>query len=180
MPPPMRVDEHLVGLPEAPVTLIEYGDYECAQCGRAYLVLQVALAELGESVRFGFRNFPIGERHPHAMTAAEAAESVAALAGESAFWAMHAMLFENQDALDVDDLLSYADAAGARMSDVAADLASGAMRERVEQDIRRGAGHGVVTTPTFFLNGRRFDGDWSDADAFTAALQAAAREGALH
>jgi protein-disulfide isomerase len=175
----MTADEHVMGLPDAPVTVIEYGDYECAQCGRAYLVLQVALAELGDAVRFVFRNFPRREHHPHAMAAAEAAESVAARAGESAYWAMHAMLYENQDALEIDDLLSYADAAGAELADVATDLSSGTMRGRIEEDMRRAAADGVVGTPTFFLNGRRFDGDWSDADTFTAALHAAAREGAL-
>lgn len=176
---PMDADEHVIEAPDACVTLVEYGDYECRQCGRAYLVLQVALAELGGVVRFVFRNFPMPAAHPHAMAAAEAAESVAALTGESAFWAMHAMLFENQDALEIDDLLGYADAAGAPVADVATDLSSSARRQRVDHDIRRGVADGVVATPTFFLNGRRFEGDWRDADAFTAALQAAAREDAL-
>ena len=80
--------------------------------GPRLLVLQVVLSELGDSVRYVFRNFPLPS-HPHAMTAAEAAESVAVHAGEPAFWAMHAILFENQDALEIDDLLGYADAAGA-------------------------------------------------------------------
>ena len=105
---------------------------------------------------------------------------VAVHAGDAACWAMHAILFENQDALEIDDLLGYAEAAGADIHEVAADLASGAMRERVERHIRLGRQDGVTGTPTFFLNGRRFQGDWTDADAFTAALKAAAREGALH
>jgi protein-disulfide isomerase len=172
----MRPGDHAVGPPEAQVTLVEYGDYECPYCGRANLVLQVVLAELGDSVRFVFRNFPLRDRHPRAAAAAEAAESVAAHAGDSAFWAMHAMLFENQDALEVDDLLAYADAAGAAEADVAADLSTGAMRGRVEADVRSGIEAGVSGTPTFFLNGRRFDGDWSDADAFTDALLAAAHQ----
>jgi protein-disulfide isomerase len=176
----MKTDEHIVGLPDATITLVEYGDYECGYCGRAYLVLQVVLAELGDSVRYVFRNFPLSEIHPHAMKAAEAAESVAVHAGESAFWAMHAMLFENQDALEIDDLLGYADAAGADIEKVAADLSTGAMRPRVEQHVRLGMQEGVSGTPTLFLNGRRFQGDWTDADGFTAALQAMAREGALH
>ena len=176
----MKVDEHVAGSTDARVTLVEYGDYECPQCGRAYLVLQVVLAELGDSVRFVFRNFPLTALHPHAMAAAEAAEAVATHAGEPAFWAMHAMLFENQDALELDDLLGYAEAAGADVAAVAADLSNGAHRERVERDLRAGLEAGVSGTPAFFVNGRRFDGDWTDADAFTAALQAAARVGALH
>jgi len=175
----MKVSEHVRGLADARVTLVQYGDYECPRCARAYLVLQVVLDELGDSVRFTFRNLP-RPSHPRAMAAAEAAESVAAHAGESAFWAMHAMLFENQDALEIDDLLGYADAAGADVADVAADLALGTRRERVEYDIRRAVAEGVSATPVFFVNGRRLDGEWSDADAFTAALRVAAREGALH
>ena len=176
----MKVAEHVVGSPDARVTLVEYGDYECPQCGRAYLVLQVVLAELGDAVRFVFRNFPLTERHPHALAAAEAAESVAAHAGEEAFWSMHAMLFENQDALEPDDLLGYAEAAGADIAAVAADLSTGAQRARVERDRRTGIDSGVSGTPAFFVNGRRFDGDWTDADAFTEALHAAARVSALH
>ena len=175
----MKVSEHVMGSADARITLVEYGDYECPRCARAYLVLQVVLDELGAAVRFTFRNLP-RPSHPRAMAAAEAAESVAAHAGESAFWAMHAILFENQDALEMDDLLGYADAAGADVADVAADLALGARRQRVEYDIQRAVADGVSATPVFFVNGRRLDGDWSDADAFTAALQVAAREGALH
>jgi protein-disulfide isomerase len=174
----MRPDDHMTGSPDARVMLLEYGDYECAQSGRAYLVLQVVLAELGDSVSYAFRNCPLRGPHSHGHAAAEAAESVAAHAGDSAFWAMHAILFENQDALEIDDLLAYADAAGADPSVVAADLSTGAMRTRVDEDIRRAIEAGVSATPTFFVNGRQFDGNWSDADAFTAALQAAARQNA--
>jgi protein-disulfide isomerase len=170
----------VLGWHDARVTIVEYGDYECEFSGRAYLVLQVVLGELGDTARYVFRNFPLRDRHPHAMAAAEAAESVAVHAGDAACWAMHAILFENQDALEIDDLLGYAEAAGADILKVAADLASGAMRERVERDIQLGLKDGVTGTPTFFVNGRRFHGDWSDADAFTSALRAAAREGALH
>ena len=176
----MKTDDHVMGSRNARVTLVQYGDYQCPYCARAYLVLQVVLSELGDDLRYVFRHYPLVEVHAHALTAAEAAESVAAHADDTAFWQMHAMLFENQDALDIDDVLGYADAAGAPLDKVASDLSTGAMRPRVEHDIRRGTGDGVRSTPTFFINGRRFDGDWTDADAFTAALQAAAREGALH
>jgi protein-disulfide isomerase len=167
-------NDHVRGPAHAPITLVEYGDYECPQCGRAYLVLQVVLQELGGTVRFVFRNAPLSDLHPHAQSAAEAAESVAAHAGSDAFWAMHDMLYENQDALEIDDLLGYAETAGADPSYVADDLSSGAMTPRVRGDFVRGARSGVHGTPTFFVNGRRFEGDWSDADAFTAALHATA------
>jgi protein-disulfide isomerase len=179
MSPLMKFDEHVLGSRDARVTLVEYGDYECDKSGRAALVLQVVLDELGDSVRFAYRHFPLRAAHPNAMAAAEAAESVAAHAGASAFWAMHAILFENQDALEIDDLLGYAAAAGADVADIALDLATGARRQRIEYDIHRALSDGVSNTPTFCVNGRLLEGEWNDADAFTEALQAAAREGAL-
>lgn len=176
----MKAKDHAAGPHGARVTLIEYGDYECPFCARAYLVRQVVLAELEHSVRFVFRNFPMPRLHRYAMLAAEAAESVAERAGEAAFWRMHAMLCENHDALEIDDLLAYAEAAGARAEDVASDLSSGAMRPRVERDIELGTLDGVRVTPTFFINGRRFDSDWMDADAFIEELRTAVLVRAFH
>ena len=173
--PVVGPEYHVRGRADAPVTLVEYGDYECSHCGRAYHVLDIVLAELGDAVRFVFRTFQLSDAHPDAEAAAEAAESVAARAGEDAFWQMHDMLYENQAALRVADLLGYAEAAGADPRDVADDLSSGAMRERVRRDFRSGARSGVNGTPTFFVNGVRFDGDWTDADSFTIALDEAAR-----
>lgn len=176
----MKTDDHILGRPDARVTLVEYGDYECPFCAHAYLVRQVVLAELEHSVRFVFRNFPLMKLRRNSFLAAQAAESVGGRAGERAFWKMHGMLCENYDALEIDDLLGYAEAVGAPVDDVASDLATGAMRARVERDIELGTREGVRVTPTFFVNGQRFAGDWADADAFTAALEEAARERALH
>jgi protein-disulfide isomerase len=173
--PPVGPGDHAYGPADAPVTLVEYGDYECPHCGRAYRVLQHVLQELGDDVRFVFRNFPLTEAHPHAEAAAEAAESVAAHGGEEAFWAMHDLIYENQDALQADDLIEYAQAADVNPVDVAEDLASEAMRERVRQDFRSGVRSGVNGTPTFFVNGRRLDGDWSDPEGFASALREVAR-----
>ena len=114
------------------------------------------------------------------MIAAEAAESAAVFGGALAFWEMHAVLFENQDALQIDDLLGYAEAIGVDRDDVAHDLSRGIRRKRVRADFDSGLRSGVTGTPTFFINGRRFHGDWSDPDAFTAALRVAARQSALH
>ena len=86
--PPVGPGDHALGPADAPVTLVEYGDYECPHCGRAHVVLQTVRAGLGEDVRFVFRNFPLAEIHPHAQAAAEAAESVAAHGGNDPFWAM--------------------------------------------------------------------------------------------
>ena len=176
---PVGPDDHFLGPAGAPITLVEYGDYECPHCGRAHAVLQTVLGELGEDVRFIFRNFPLAEVHPHAQQAAEAAESVAAHGGNDAFWAMHDMLFENQDALETDALLEYATAVGADPKALARDLSSGATTERVRKDFRGGVRSGVNGTPSFFVNGRRFDGNWGDPVAFAAALHEAARVGSV-
>jgi protein-disulfide isomerase len=172
--PDVGPKDHIRGPADAPVTLVAYGDYQSPQCQRAHYVVDVVLGELGDNVRYVFRNFPRSEEHPDAAMAAEAAESVAAQAGEDAFWAMHEILFENQDALSVDDLLAYADAVGADSRAVADDLAEGRMRARVNEHVLSGERSGVRTTPAFFVNGERFDGDWNDPDAFTEALEEAA------
>ena len=136
--------------------------------------MQQLRAELGDSLRFVYRNFPLREAHPHAEHAAEAAESVAARAGDASFWEMHDLLFENQESLEDEDLLAYASSIGVEESAVADDLASGARANRVHQDFRSGVRSGVNGTPTFFVNGRRYDGDWSDPEAFAAELRALA------
>jgi protein-disulfide isomerase len=128
-------------------------------------------------VRLIFRNFPLAEIHPHAQPAAEAAESVAAHGGNPAFWKMHDLLFENQEALEPDDLVEYAAAAGVKPAVVAQDLSTGAMKARVRADFKSGVKSGVNGTPTFFINGRRFDGNWGDPVAFAASLRAAAHAG---
>ena len=168
---PMGPADHYLGPAGARVILVEYGDYECPHCRRAHEVIQSILPALAAEVRLVFRNFPLAEAHPHAQSAAEAAESVAAHGGNDAFWTMHDLLFENQDALEPDDLLGYVEAAGVDPAAVAADLAAGAMTARVRADFKGGVRSGVNGTPTFFVNGRRFDGNWADAAAFTAALR---------
>lgn len=178
--PPVGPDDHVRGAADAPITLVEYGDYECPHCGRAHPIVQTVLQQLGDEVRFVFRNFPLAEAHPHAESAAEAAESVAARRGSDAFWSMHDTIFDNQDALALDDLLQYATDAGADARGVAEDVVSGAMRPRVRADFRSGVRSGVNGTPTFFVNGRRFDGEWSDPVAFASAIRQAALAHARH
>ena len=165
--------DHVRGRRNAPIVLIEYGDYRCPRCVRARHVVDIIRKELDDAVCVVFRNFPSGEIHPDAHLAAEAAESVAARAGEQAFWMMHDILYENTDALNIDDLLSYATFCGADPLRVADDLSSHALAARIEEDVRRGRRDGVHETPAFFVNGRRLDGDWMNLDAFLAALQAA-------
>jgi protein-disulfide isomerase len=168
---PAGPDDHTYGPENAPITLVEYGDYESPECGLAYLILNDVLQEAGDSVRFVFRHFPLIDEHAHAMPAAEAAESVAARGGEHAFWNMHDLLFRNQDALQHDDLMDYAAASGVDPMALADDLSRAARKPRIERDIQSGARSGVRHLPTFFVNGRRFEGDWTDPIALAEALQ---------
>ena len=175
-------DDHTLGPPDAPVTLVEYGDFQCPHCARAFPVVQGVKERLGDRVRFVFRHFPLTEIHPQALHAAQAAESAAALGGEEAFWAMHDALFqhaqESRTALSDRNLVRYAESAGVDPAQVARDLEAGAHEERVRADFMGGVRSGVNGTPTFFVNGVRFDGDWSDEEGFVAALERAAGAGA--
>jgi len=166
--PPVGADDHALGNASAPVTLVEYGDYECPHCGRAHPIVKRVLRRLGKHVRFVFRNFPLGEMHPHAVQAARAAEA-AGLQGK--FWEMHDHLFEHQNALERDDLVGHAKKLGLDTARFARDLDSPAIEERVRSDFASGVRSGVNGTPTFFIDGQRFDGSW-DEDSLVEALSA--------
>jgi protein-disulfide isomerase len=168
--PPVGPDDHALGSADAPVTLVEYGDYECPHCGAAHPIVKRVLRRLGTHVRFVFRNFPLGEMHPHAVVAAEAAEA-AGLQDE--FWRMHDHIFEHQNALEPEDLIGYAKRLGLDAARFATDLELDAIEERVRSDFASGVRSGVNGTPTFFINGRRFEGDWTNVDSFVAALESA-------
>jgi protein-disulfide isomerase len=172
--PPVGADDHAQGDSDAPVTLVEYGDYECPYCGQAYPIVKRIQARLGNRLRFVFRNFPLAEAHPHATAAAEFAEA-AALQGK--FWEMHDALYEHQDALRAGDLTTYAQRLRLDTDKLQNALGSGKPAERVRADFMHGVRSGVNGTPTFFINGRRFDGNWTDEDELVAALEAAARVG---
>jgi protein-disulfide isomerase len=176
---PVSDEDHAIGDAGAPVTLVEYGDFQCPHCARAHALLPRVRRALGPKLRYVFRNFPLTEAHPNALHAAEAAESVAALAGEDAYWKMHDALFDHQrdgdDALDDAHLARYAADAGAPPADVARDIDDGTYEQRVKADFMSGVRSGVNGTPTFFINGQRFEGDWTNATTFAAALEEAAR-----
>jgi protein-disulfide isomerase len=179
---PVSDKDHVAGPKDAPVTLVEYGDFQCPHCFRAHPIVMTLQQRLGDKLRFVFRNFPIAEIHPYATKAAEAAESVAAHAGNDAYWRMHHALFEHQqdspDALDRPHLLRYAASAGAESSVVEADLEQDTFAEKVRVDFMSGIRGGVNGTPTFFINGVRFDGNWTSPSEFLEALKEAAAEGA--
>lgn len=168
---PVSADrDHIQGPAEAPVTLVEYGDFECPYCGAAYPIVKEVQARLGEKLRFVFRNFPITTSHPHAEQAAEAAE---AAASQDRFWEMHDVLYENQKRLRDPDLRTYAEQLGLDLEKFDEDLAEHVHAARVREDFMSGVRSGVNGTPTFYINGARHD-DSYDADTLLAALQRAA------
>ena len=173
--PPVSERDHAQGSATALVTLVEYGDYECPHCGRAYPIIRAVQRQLGERLRFVFRNFPLTEAHPHAPHAAEAAESVAAHGGAEAFWRMHDLLYEQQRAgLDDAALGRLATQAGVEAATVQADLEVERRVERVQDDFMSGVRSGVNGTPTFFIDGVRYDGSWEE-EPLVSALERAAR-----
>jgi len=153
---PVSARDHVWGPADAPITLVEYGDFECPFCKMAYPDLKELRRRLGDRLRIVFRHFPRPE-HPHARHAAEAAEAAAAQ-GEQHFWAMHDALFEHQQALDDVHLRHYASEIGLDPQRFSADMAYHRYLERVHQDLEGGAHSDVHGTPAFFINGERFAG----------------------
>jgi protein-disulfide isomerase len=173
---PVSEHDHAQGPANAPVTLVEYGDYECPFCGLAFPIVKTLQKEMGKEMRFVFRNFPLKEAHPHALHAAIAAEAVG-MHGERRFWGMHDTLFTHQNALEDEDLAMYAEELGVPASEIAAAFLGGPAAERVRTDFRSGIRSGVNGTPTFFINGERYDDDWRDVPYFLSVLRAAAKVG---
>lgn len=157
--PIVNDNDNFLGYPGASIELVEYGDYECPHCGRAYPIVKNIQQQLGGDVRFVFRNFPLSKIHPHAFGAAVATEA-AGLQGK--FWEMHDMVFENQKTLADDRLLHFADRLGLDQERFQSDLQQEALIAKVEQDFESGLRSGVNRTPTFFINGQKYEGEWSD------------------
>jgi protein-disulfide isomerase len=147
-------DDHVLGDPAAPVTVLEYGDYECPYCAAAAPVLLRLVDESDGGVRLVFRNFPIADRHPYALTAALAAEAAGA---QGTFWPMHEVLFARQDRLDDTSLRGYAEELGLDPERVVGEAAQ-PFGDRVEADFAAGLAAGVAGTPTVFVDGRQFSG----------------------
>jgi protein-disulfide isomerase len=162
--------DHVQGPAEAAVTLVEYGDYECLYCGAAYPIIKAVQERMGERLRFVFRNFPITTSHPHAEQAAEAAEAAAA---QGRFWQMHDLLYENQQRLGDEDLRAYAGQLGLEVEPFDQELAEHVHAPRVREDFMSGVRSGVNGTPTFYINGLRYD-DSYELDTLLAALERAA------
>jgi len=167
--PPVSDEDHMMGPSDAPVTLVEYGDFECPYCGRAFPIVKAVQQRFGAQLRFVFRHFPLTQIHPHAAQAAEAAEAAGA---HGAFWEMHDTLYEHQDALDDVDLAGYASALGLDVERFVSELAEGVYAPIVRQHFLSGVRSGVNGTPTFFIDGTRHDDAW-DLPTLTAAIDRA-------
>jgi diadenylate cyclase len=167
---PVGDRDHVRGAATAPVTLVEYGDFECPYCGRMYPVVKELRKRAGDRLRVVFRHFPLDSVHPHARRAAEAAEAAAA---QGRFWEMHDLLFENQDDLDDEALRRYAARLGLDMARFEDDLAERRHAPRVREDRLDGERTGVEGTPTFFINGARYEGSL-DLEGMLAAVEEAA------
>jgi Na+/H+ antiporter NhaA len=163
--------DHIRGDDDAPVTLVEYGDFECPFCGRAEPVVRELVSEFGHDLRYVFRHLPLSDVHPRALLAAEAAE---AADDQGAFWEMHDLLFEHQDALEPRDLMGYAEELGLDMERFTDQLRRHEHAGRIASDVDDADLSGVSGTPTFFVNGMRHQGAY-DIDTLTAAVRAAHR-----
>ncbi len=178
---PVSARDHIQGDPDAQVTLVEYGDYECSDCGQAHPIIQWLQQKMGKRLRFVFRHFPLTHSHPHAQHAAEATESAGARGGPAAFWALHDLILEHQQngptALSDAGLERMASIAGVDGRAVLYDLDAHLFEERVREDYLSGVRSGVTATPSFFINGVRFAGRW-DEPSLGEALEAVALAGA--
>jgi protein-disulfide isomerase len=169
---PVGLSDHAQGEDDAGCTLVEYGDYECPHCGRAYPIVKRIQKHFGKRLRFVFRNFPLGEMHPHAESAAESAEFAGA---HGKFWEMHDLLFENQASLSAELYLALAQELELPPTELCIALEEEKFKARVRTDFTGGVRSGVNGTPTFFVNGVRHDAPFDYeylVDAIDEALAA--------
>lgn len=157
--------DHIRGPVDAPLTLVEYGDFECPFCGRATGMVTELHERFGDRLRYVFRHVPLLDVHPHALLAAEAAEAAGA---QGRFWEMHDRLFEHQDALSAADLIDHAAAIGLDVTRFSRDLGDGRYARDIEAALASAQASGVSSTPTFFVNGNKHIGPY---DAATLARE---------
>ena len=161
--------DHIRGAADAPVTLIEYGDYQCPYCGQAEEVIRELLTSFGDDVRYVWRHLPLNDVHPNAQLAAEAAEAAGA---QGEFWPMHDLLLEHQDELRPMHLRHYAEEIGLDLDRFREDLRRREHLPRIAEDVASADESGVAGTPSFFINGRRHSGAY-DIDTLGTAVRAA-------
>ncbi len=169
---PVSARDHVRGLATAPLTLVEYGDYECSYCGQVYPIVKNVQQMLGRDLRFVHRNCPLTKIHEHALHAAEVAEAVAL---HHKFWEVHDTLYENQNALDDESLLGYAKQLGLNADAISRAASSDVVFTQIREDMASGARSNVSGTPSFFINGVSFAGSWQQQPLVEALEQALRR-----
>jgi protein-disulfide isomerase len=155
--PPVSEKDHIEGNHHAAIELVEYGDYQCPHCGRAYPIVKRMQQQLGDQLKLIFRNFPLNKIHPEATIAAIATEAAAL---QNKYWEMHDIIFENQDDLYMEALIEYAAELGLDTVQFEKDMADPALAAKVESDFESGIRSGVNATPTFFINGEKYNNGW--------------------
>jgi protein-disulfide isomerase len=168
---PVGSEDHSQGPESAEAVLVEYGDYQCPYCGEAYPIVKQVQDHFGTRLRFVFRNFPLGEIHPHAEAAAETAEFAGA---NGKFWEMHDLLFEKQQLMSDQLFEALAQELDLPANGLARALRDREFEKRVRDDFRGGVRSGVNGTPTFYINGLRHDGSY-EFSALVAAIEKAPR-----
>lgn len=155
---PITNNDHIQGDTNASIELVEYGDYQCPYCGEAYYEIKELQKRLGRKLKFVFRNFPLTNVHRHALNAAIAAE----VAGDLGhYWKMHDLLFENQNALEDNDLIRYAEKIGLNIQTFESEFGNKKYEEKIDDDLESGLRSGVNGTPSLFINGEKYEGDLS-------------------
>jgi protein-disulfide isomerase len=159
--------DHIRGSVDAPISIVEYGDYECPYTGMAYPIVKEIMKKFNNKVYFVFRNFPLNDIHPNAQHSAEAAEAAAA---QDKFWEMHDYLFEHQKALDDSHLLQYAERLGLDTNKFKNEMSGHTYASLIKESLKSGIDSGVQGTPTFFVNGNRYQDSW-DLETFSNFLK---------
>lgn len=157
--PSVNSNDHIQGNANAELVIVEYGDYQCPYCGAAYPVVKELMKEFGNQVQFVFRNFPLSEMHQYARPAALAAEAANV---QGKFWEMHDAIYENQQHLNENLLTEIAEKLSLNMTQFKEDLQSSKLAEKVDSDFESGVISGVNGTPSFFVNGKKFNGGAMD------------------
>ena len=165
--PPVNKNDHVQGSPDAAIILVEYGDYQCPHCAAAHPIVKEIQKRLGKNLSFVFRNFPLSNVHELAVPAAKVAE---AAGRQNKFWQMHDMIYENQMQLSGHSLLTFAEDLRLNSSELKRDLADKSLLEKIESDFESGMRSGVNGTPSFFINGYKYNGGY-DFDSLYSALE---------
>ncbi len=169
----IRPDDHVRGSARARLTLLEYGDYECPFCARAFVAIHEAQRALGPDLRFVFRNLPLTETHPYALPAAQVAEAADL---QERFWQMHAALYIHQSEFSPETFVSLALEVGLDLDQLEQDVGSEEVLRRIQRDLRSAETLQLQGTPSLFINGRPYRGSYADG-ALTLALEQLLRSG---